>query len=197
MAGIWDTLFGSQGKTEKLPTMNPQQLEQLQQIMQMLSPEGKLGQGQAMSLDRLMEMLDPSSEAQQRFADPYMQQFEQQTVPGLAERFAGAGATGGALSSSGFGQALGGAGAGLQSQLAGLKSQLQQSAMKDLMGQYQNLSQTAMGAQPFAYQQQPGQQGLVQGALQGWAGGGFGGANKMASGLGNMWSNYGPVMGNV
>lgn len=197
MAGIWDTLFGSQGKTEKLPTMNPEQLGHLKQMLQMLSPEGKLGQGQEMSLDRLMEMLDPSSEAQQRFADPYMQQFEQQTVPGLAERFAGAGATGGALSSSGFGQALGGAGANLQSQLAQLKSQLQQSAAQDLMGQYNTLSQQSLGAQPFAYQQQPGQQGLVQSALQGWGRSGFGGANKIAGGLSNMWSNYAPVMGNV
>lgn len=195
MAGIWDTLFGSDSKTEKLPNMNPEQLAHLKQMLQMLGSEGKLGQGHEQSIDRLLEMLDPSSEAQQRFADPYMQQFEQQTIPGLAERFAGAGATGGALSSSGFGQAIGGAGANLQSQLAQLKSQLQQSAAQDLMGQYNNLTQQSMSAQPFSYQQQPGQQGLVQSALQGWGQSGFGGANKMASGLGNMWSNYGPVIG--
>ena len=166
--------------------MTPEQQAQLSQLLQLLAPEGQLGQGYQQGLAGLLEMMNPSSEAQQRFADPYMQQFEQQTVPGLAERFAGAGATGGALSSSGFGQALGGAGAGLQTQLAGLKSQLQGSAIKDILGQYQGLSDRALGASPFDYYQQPGQQGLGTSLLQGYAQSGFPGVEK----IGRNWANY-------
>tara|TARA_R110002126_G_scaffold51939_1_gene141838 strand:+ start:11631 stop:12158 length:528 start_codon:yes stop_codon:yes gene_type:complete len=171
MAGIFDFLFGSDDKTEQLPSMSPEQTQFLQQLMQMLGGEGQLGQGQEEALSGLRELMDPSSAAQQRFADPYMQQFQQQTIPGIAEQFAGAG--GGALSSSGFGQALGSASAGLQSQLAQLKSGLQQQSAQDIMGQFQNLSQQGLGAQPFGYQHKQGSQGALGSALGGFAGAGF------------------------
>jgi gas vesicle protein len=182
---------------KKIQTMTPEQLNQLKQDLQMLSSEGQLGQGFEQSLSNLRELMDPSSEAQQRFADPYMKQFEQQTLPGLAETFAGKGATGGALSSSGFGQAVGGAGANLQSYLAQLKNDLMRSAGQDLMSQYQTTANRSMSAQPFGYQPQSAQQGSGTSALQGWAQGGFQGGKEMTSGLSNMWSNYGPIIGGV
>ena len=115
----------------------------------------------------LQQFLDPSSEAYQKFADPYMRQFEQQTVPQLAERFAGAGAMGGALSSSGFGQALSSAGANLQSELASMKTGLQRQAISDMMQQYQSMLGQGLGAQPFAYTKPT--EGFLQNLLSGLA----------------------------
>jgi hypothetical protein len=59
-----------------------------------------------------------SKEGQNKFSAPYLREFNEQTVPALAERFSGLGA--GAQSSSAFQQALGQAGAGLQEKLAAL-----------------------------------------------------------------------------
>ena len=92
-----------------------------------------------------------------------MQQFEEQMLPQIAERFAG----GGALSSSGFGQALGGAASGLQSQLAQLFSQLQGQAAQQQYGQYNQLAQTGLNHQQFAYNKQQGSGGFLAPILGG------------------------------
>ena len=162
-------LFG--GGPEKLPTMDKKQQALYNQMMSMLGGEGKLGQGQEQSLDYLMQLMDPSSEAVQQFTDPYMREFEQQTVPGLAERFAGMGAMGGGLSSSGFGQSLSTAGSNLQSKLAALKAGLGQQAAGQLMSQYGQQLGLGLGTPTFAYQQ--GSPGLIPGMAQGWAQAGF------------------------
>ncbi len=185
--------FGSgQQEPNKLPTMSPEQESLFKNLLQMLSPGGQLGQGYGQGLDQLTQMMDPSSEAQQRFADPYMRQFNQQTVPGLAERFAGAGgsATGGALSSSGFGQALGGAGADLQSNLAALKSQLQQSAIQQIMEQYQTSLGKGLSTDQFAYT--PRQEGAGTSLFKGYAEGGFQGADKFGENILDLIANYAP-----
>ena len=138
------------GKWSQQPNISPEQQQLLSQLLQMLGGEGELGQASGDALAQLKELMDPSSEAQQRFADPHMQQFQQQTLPGIAERFAGAGAQGGALSSSGFGQALGGAAAGLQTQLAGMKSELQKGSIQDILGQFKSLLGQGLGTQSFS-----------------------------------------------
>ena len=120
-------------KMKKFEQFTPEQQQLFQRIMQMTGEGSDLDQGYGDSISQLQEYLDPSSAAYQRFAAPYMQQFEQETIPGIAERFAGQGAMGGALSSSGFGQALSSAGSNLQTQLAGMKTDLQRQAMNDLM----------------------------------------------------------------
>lgn len=164
-----ETLFGSGMK--KVPTMTKEQEALLSQMMQMLDPQGQLGQGNQNALKYQQQLMDPSSEAVRQFSQPYMNEFEQQTVPGLAERFAGMGAMGGGLSSSGFGQSLGAAGGNLQAQLAQLKAGLGQQAAQSLMGQYGQMSGQALGAQPFGYAKP--QQGLLPGFLQMWAQGGM------------------------
>lgn len=184
MARIGEFLFGSRNKLNQVSNYSPEQQQFFEQIMQMLNPQGQVGQGFGQGMSQMQQMLDPSSEAMQRFSDPYMQQFEQQTVPGLAERFAGAGAMGGGLSSSGFGQALSSAGSNLGTNLAGLKSQLQMGAAKDLMGQYNQMGQMGMNAQPFSYYEQPGSMGMLPMMAAGYAGGGFPGAG---AGLSSMW----------
>ncbi len=183
--------FGGGGQKDKMrqfETMLPEQKKQLLQYLQMLGPQGQMGQGFQQGLGGLTEMLDPSSAAYQRFEAPHLQQFEQQTVPGLAERFAGAGPMSGALSSSGFGQSLGAAGSQLQTQLAGMKAGLQQNAIRDIMSQYQGMSGQAMGAQPFGYTYQPGSPGFGQSMLTGWAGAGMPGLEQGGQSLSNWWN---------
>lgn len=100
-------------------------------------------------------LLGQGPEAFQQFSQPYLQQFKEQILPGIEERYAGMGA----LSSSGFGQAVGGAQAGLQSQLAQLFTQLQGQASGRQQGQFQGLAQTGLGYEPFAYHEQEGSAG--------------------------------------
>lgn len=185
MAGILDFLFG--GDMKKVATMSPGQNNFLQQILQMLQGGGKLGQGNNQSLDYLQQLMNPDSEAVNQFTQPYMNQFNQQTVPGLAERFAGMGALGGGLSSSGFGQSLSAAGGNLQSNLAQLKAGLGQQAAGQLMNQYGNFSQQALGAQPFGYTQPT--QGLLPSLATSYAGAGFPGIGNPFGGGNQGYQN--------
>ena len=157
-----DFLIGSPGKTEKLPTMSNEQQALLTQLLQQLSGGGLKG-GYNESLEYLRNLLEGGEGSFEQFASPYKQEFESQIIPGIAERFAGKGA----LSSSGFGQALSSAGAGLTSQLAALKAGLQKGAAQDLLSQYQNTLGLGLGAKPYGYQSQQGQPGLLQPLLQG------------------------------
>jgi len=181
--------MGGGDQMQKVPTMSGGQQKLLKQMMRMLSPQGGLGQGMQGGVNYQQQLMDPSSEAVNQFAQPYMNQFEQQTVPGLAERFAGMGAMGGGLSSSGFGQALGAAGGNLQAQLAQLKAGLGQQAAQSLMSQYGGMAGMGLSAQPFGYQQQG--PSMANGMMSGWAKGGFqmpnmggGGNNMQSSGMG-------------
>jgi len=177
--------FGKSDKMQQVPTMTKEQQTLLNQMMQMIGPKGQLGQGNQQGIGLQRQYMDPSSEAVNQFAQPYMNQFEQQTVPGLAERFAGMGGMGGGLSSSGFGQALSSAGGNLQAQLAQLKAGLGQQAAQSLMGQYGQMSQMGLNAQPFGYAKP--QQGATQGFLQAWGQGGFPGLQGFGGGGGNQY----------
>lgn len=150
-------LFGSDSKMKQLSNYNPQQNQGLNQIMSMLLGMGKQGGGMQQSMQYLQDLLNPDSETMKQFEEPYMQQFNQETLPGIAEKYAGMGA----LSSSGFGQALGGAGANLQSQLAQLKSGLRGQAAQGLMGQYNQLAGMGLNAQPFSYMEKQANPGAV------------------------------------
>lgn len=179
MANLWDFIFGSEDKLKKIETGTPQQnafhgniLSQLQQMMQQ-------GGGYNQAQNYWQNMLQPGQEGFDQFSQPYMQQFEEQVLPQIAERFAGAGA----LSSSGFGQALGGAASGMQGQLAQLFSQLQQQAAQGLSGQFNQLSQQGLNYQPFAYNKQKGQMGLLPTL-------GYGLANSYGQQIGNSGGQF-------
>jgi hypothetical protein len=172
MASLTDWLFGSGNEIKKLPTgTSAQQQFGGNDLIKWL--QGMMQQGggfqQANQYDQ--SLLQPGQEGFNQFAQPYNQQFEQKVLPGIAERFAGAGA----LSSSGFGQALGGASSDFQSQLAQLFSQLQGQAAQRQQGQFGNLSQLGLGYSPFAYQEKQGQQGflpqLAAAGIKGYMGG--------------------------
>ena len=119
-----------------------------------------------------------------------MQQFQEQILPQIAERFAGAGA----LSSSGFGQSVGGAASGLQAQLAQLFSQLQGQAAQQQQGQYNQLTQQGLNYQPFGYYTQKGSSGFLPSILSAVgtaAAGPIGGAigNVAGSGISNLFKS--------
>lgn len=165
---------GSKDKISKLSNFNPQQQNFFKQFMSQLQGLGGQGGGFGQATGLLQDYLDPNSDVYSNFEQPYLNEFNQQTVPMLAERFAGMGGGlgGGGTASSGFGQALGAAGANLQTNLAGMKSQMQRQSINDLLGQYMGMAQMGMGAQPFSYMRQQGSPNPLALGLQG-----FGGAN--------------------
>ena len=164
-----DFLFGKDPYAQQLPTMDEGQLNLLQQLTGGLGGRDMYGKG----LNVMEDYMDPSSEAMQRIMGPYMQQFNEQIIPGLGERFAGMGANSGALSSSGFGQALGSAGRGLMTDLAGMKEGMRGNAAQGIFGQYNN----ALQQRPFGYREDPGRSGMagpmINAGLRGYMGGGF------------------------
>lgn len=102
----------------------------------------------------LQKFLDPNSDVYQNFENQYLNNFEEDILPRIFEKFGGGfGAESGALSSSGFGQAVGGAARGLQTDLAAMKSGMQRNAISDFLAQYQQQNQNVMNAQPFGYRE--------------------------------------------
>jgi hypothetical protein len=150
-------LLGSPDKLKKIPTGTPEQEALHNSILQQALGMTQQGGGYNQVQQYYNSLLEPGNDAYNNFAAPYLNQFNEQTLPGIAERFAGAGA----LSSSGFGQALGGAGAGLQAQLAQLFAELQSQAAGAQTNQYNNLVNTGLNHQQFAYQQKPGSAGFL------------------------------------
>lgn len=157
-------LFGSPDKLKKVATGTKEQQALHNSILgQAMGMQGT-GGGYDLAQNYFNNFLgENQQQAYDQFSQPYLQQFNEQILPQIAERFAGAGA----LSSSGFGQALGGAASGLQSQLAQLFSWLQSQAAAQQYNQYNQLSQTGLNYQPFAYQKKQGSGGFLAPLLGG------------------------------
>ena len=158
MGSFSEWLFGKPDELKRVETSTKEQQglhnSILGQAMGMQGPGG----GYDLANQYYNNFLGSNQQAAyDKFSAPYLQQFQEQLLPQIAERFAGAGA----LSSSGFGQSLGGAASGLQSQLAQLFSQLQGQAAQQQYGQYNQLSNTGLNYQPFGYYTQKGSQGLL------------------------------------
>lgn len=182
MPSLNDWIFGSEDKLKKVPTGTGQQRQFGNDIISWLQ---NMMQGGGFDLANQYDqrLLGQGPEAFNQFASPYLQQFEEQILPQIAERFAG----GGALSSSGFGQALGGASAGLQSQLAQLFSDLQNQAANRQSGQFQNISQLGLNYSPYDYVKQQGSQGFL-GNFVGGLGQGAG-SSLLNAGINSLFKN--------
>lgn len=183
MSAIFRFFFGDKDKTKQLPTISPEQQQALSQVLGQLGGLGGPGGGYGQSLGYLQNLLSGSPEAIAGFEAPYLQRFQQEIIPGIAERFAGLDPMGSGLSSSGFGQALSSAGSQLQSQLAALRSGLQQQAAQGLMGQYNQLLGQGLGTRAFENVYQPGSTGFL-GQLGAGLAGGIGAGLGMGSGIG-------------
>lgn len=158
-------LFGAlspdgKSKLKKVPTGTKQQQQfggsdLIQWLQDMMNEGGSLNA--ANQYDQSILKRQPQS--YEDFSSPYLQEFTEKILPMIAEKYAGSGA----LSSSGFGQAIGGAGAGLQSQLAKLYSDLQLNweeqrgkASGRIQNQFQNLSNIGLNYEPYAYYEKQG-----------------------------------------
>lgn len=162
MVMLGRALFGGRPRTEQVPTMTPEQ-QQYQNMLLQGAGQGLQGGG----LDWLYSILSGDPGAFQDFEAPLMRQFEQDTLPAIAERFAGMG-SGGALGSSGFRNAGVQAGSELTQNLAQLRAGLKSQALQQLAGLGQ------MGMQPsFENVYNQGQTGFFPG-LAGGLGGGIG-----------------------
>lgn len=161
MPGLSDFLFGS---NSKLKPYNQQGLNTLQG----LSQGGGLNQNPLYQQGNsfLMNLLSGDPEAFKSFEAPFMQQFEQQTLPTIAERFAGMGTGAGASSSSGLFNSLAQAGKSLSTDLAGLRSGLQMQALPQSLQYSQQPIQNILASLsqiPGQFYEKPGQGGFLQG----------------------------------
>jgi hypothetical protein len=182
----YDFLFGSPEKHKRKSTLLPEQealLDQLTNAGQNRGAGGAFGE----SSDYFRDILANNPEMLQEFYAPEMRRFNEQTIPGLAEQFAGMGS--GALSSSGFRNAAVNAGTDLQERLGAIRANLRQGASQGLM----NVGQMGLGNYSQDVMTQPGSQGLlsnlgpaVVGGLTGFASGGLPGA-----GIGALTSLFG------
>lgn len=163
---FWDKLFGG-SQYQQLPTQSPDQQQFMKQLFALLGGQGFGGASGA--LDYYKNLLEGDSSA---FEAPLMREFQEQIVPGIAERFSGMGAQ----RSSAFGQQLGAAGAGLEEKLAALRAGLKGQGAQGLLGAFGQLGGLGLGQQPFGYveKQSPLMQFLAQiigGAARGFGGG--------------------------
>lgn len=184
-------IFGRPDSYEKIATGTPEQEKLHNNILQQAMGMSQNNGGYQQAQDYYSNLLGPNrQQAFDQFSQPYLQQFEEQILPMIAERFAG----GGALSSSGFGQAVGGAGAGLQGQLAKLFASLQSEAASNQTNQFNQLSQTGLNHQPFDYYEQEGSGGFLKPALEAAGGylagpGGSAAASGIAKGISNLFKS--------
>lgn len=143
----YDFLLGRGGEYKALPTMSPEQQGLYSQLFGGLS--GVAGP----ALQYYKDLLGGGTGD---YEAPAMRQFQEEIIPGIAERFTGMGA--GAQGSSAFGQQLGAAGAGLAERLAMQRAGLRGEAAGGLL----NMLQSAAMTPTFQWGQMPGQEGILQ-----------------------------------
>lgn len=186
--GLGSFLFGKSGGMERAPLLTEGQ----QRLQSNLT--GGLEQPTSSGLDLIQMLLSQDPQAMRQFEAPLMRQFEQQTVPSIAERFAGMGSHG-AQSSSAQNLALAQSGKELQESLGALRGQLGMQALSQLQGM---LSQSQRPTFENIYKQPTS--GLFGGIASG-AGQGLGmlaGSSLMggASG-GSLGGNFGNAPGQI
>lgn len=145
------SLFSSMfsGKKDKLkkgiPTKLPEQLQGIRDYMSGSTPESKY----------FSDLMSGSPEAFKAFEAPYLQQYQNEVIPMISERFAGQGTGAGALNSSAFQNTLAESAKRLQTNLAGMKSNLGMQAASTMYSGKLG----AMGISPFENIYMQGTQG--------------------------------------
>lgn len=141
-------LFGiGKGKKDKVKDYSPYNKQQQNFIGNQLEALGPLNED---AISYIQQLLSSDPEALSAFEQPYLDKYNQETVPGIAERFAGIGAQ----SSSGFNQAMAQGARGLQTDLAALRSGLKSQALNQL----NMMTQTGLKPmnQPYVQKGTPG-----------------------------------------
>jgi len=154
--------------------MTGQQREAMNSLLSMLGQEGG---GFSQAAQYYQDLLQPGSEAAEAFAAPEMRRYQEEILPGLAERFAGMG-SGGVLGGSSFQKSALREGSNLAERLAAIRAGTQQQGAAGLTGLGQLAAQPQF--QPVLQQGTPGIfGGLAMGAGQG-----------IGSALGNPGGQY-------
>lgn len=147
MDKVKEFFLGKKEKFEQLPTMTGQQMSLFNQLL------GGLGGANQAGMGFLQDILGGDTS---KFEAPLMREYSEKIVPGLAERFSGAGA--GAQSSSAFQQALSGSAADLTERLGALRGGLQMQGL----GQLSNLLNQGLGQRSFENIFRPASKGFLQ-----------------------------------
>jgi hypothetical protein len=158
LVGSLFNIGGSKGKTKSTYNKGQQGLidEVVNTLRQMKGQDQNGSQNiqQSPAYEGGMDFLNSlfsDPEFFKNFEQPLQRQFEEQTIPDLANRFAAMG-SGGSLGSTAFRNQLGREGSNLSSNIAALRGQMQQQAVPQALqyaqqpiSNYMNLLQTALG----------------------------------------------------
>lgn len=173
---------GTPGKYEQRSTLRPEQqglFDQMQSALQGKGAGGAFGQ----TADYYRGLMSDDSADFQAFAAPEQRRFNEETIPGLSEQFAGMGS--GGLSSSGFRNAAVSAGTDLSERLGSIRAQLRQQGAQGL----QQLGQFGLSPQFQENIYKQGQPGLLDYGAQavGTAAGMYGGGAAGGLAQGANW----------
>jgi hypothetical protein len=136
--GWGDIFFGKPEQNYQQSLLGNEQQGLYQQLLNAGMGEGA-GGAYGTAADYYRDLLSEDPMAMQAFAAPELRRFREQTVPGLAEQFAGFGS--GGLSSSGFRNAAVSAGTDLSERLGAIRANLRAQGAQGLMG----IGQQALG----------------------------------------------------
>ena len=185
-------ILGDKGGRENI--YNPEQQQTLDYTNQQARTGITGNRSYQLGSDYINRLMSNDPEAYAAFEAPYKQQFEQQVIPGIGERYAGMGA--GNQSSSAFRNELAQAGGNYTTGLAALRANMQMQALPQALNYaqapMQNLAQLAqVGLNRSPYQEREGSQGILQPAAEA-AGMYFGGPAGAAAGsmVGGLISNW-------
>lgn len=200
MPSFLETLFGSPG--ERSSSFGKNQLSSIDSILEAI--RGMKGGSQDITQNQgyqegqnWLSSLFNDPEFFNRFEAPLQRQFQEQTVPELANRFASMG-SGGSLGSTGFRNQLAREGSNLSTNLGALRGGLQQQGVNQSLQYSQqpfsnlmNLYQQAL--QPTQNVYQPPSGGLFGPAIGALAGGaGIGLGNQFGQATANRFAGQNP-----
>lgn len=169
MVNIGRMLFGGKPRNYRVSTLTPEQQSLQQQLQRGLQG----GQSNIPGMGYLQQLMSDDPAAFAAYEAPLMRQFNQEIVPGIAERFTGMGM--GSRNSGAFQQQVAGAAGRLSENLGAQRANLRQGAMQQLMGMYGQAMQPS-----FQNIGQPNY-GIIPGLLGGMgAGAGYGLSNAFS-----------------
>jgi len=204
--GAGNFLFGSPETRENVSTLRPEQEGLYNQLLQAGQGQGA-GGAFGQSADYYRGLLGDQSQDFNAFAAPEMRRYSQDIAPGISEQFAGFGAGGSGLNSSGFRNAQVQGGVDLAERLAQLRASLRQSGAQGL----QNIGQLGLGNYSQNMVTQPGTEGLISslapaigtgigagigGPIGAQIGGGLGSWFGQKNGANQVGANSSPYGGN-
>lgn len=175
MVGLKDFLFGRGEKYQQVPTYSKEQMALLNRLLGGIGSPPNIGQmpGYGAGLGYLEDLYSNDPQAFDKFSAPAQRQFNEQVVPGLAERFSELGGR----NSSAFRNALLGAGETLTEQLQAQREGLRSQNLGSLLGylqapsnQYSQYLGIGLGARPYENVFRPGSPGFL-GSLSPYLGG--------------------------